>query len=208
MGIQFSTKNLAGNVEVFWREDRKVLPGGFQIKQEFANGTIIPKGTFGQILLSDSNKFAVCKVAEVVSGGTTSAIRVKKGSLFQVGDYVMKVGKTDASPTISSIDRTTSAEYDVITVGSAITGVTAGDILQECTAYAAGQGGGAATPAAAKYVPNAVVEADLVVDSTKGITCIDLAHEAYVLKGRVVTSADWFDSGSFCLKLNQNIKVL
>ena len=207
MGIQFNKKAYDGVVEVFWREERKVLPNGFAIKQEFADGTVIPKGTFGQILTGDSNKFAVCKVAEVVTGGTTTKIRVKKGSLFQTGDVVMKVGKDDVSPTISSIDKS-NADYDVITVGSAITGVTAGDVLQECTEYAAGQGGGAATPAAAKYIPNAVVEADLIVDSTKGVTCIDLAHEAFVLKSRVVTSADWFNTGSFCLKLNPNIKVL
>lgn len=207
MAITFPTKTYDGKIEVFWREDRKVLPNGFQIKQEFADGTIIPKGTFGQILLSDSKKFAVCKVAKVVTGGTTTKIRVLKGSLFQVGDHVMKVGKTDASPAISEIDKS-NADYDVITVGNAISGVTAGDVLQECTEYAAGQGGGAATPAASKYTPNVVVEADLVIDSANGTNCIDLAHEAFVLKDRVVTSADWFDSGSFCLKLNQNIKVL
>lgn len=245
MGIQFKTKTYDGNIEVFWREDRKVLPNGFQLKQEFADGTIIPKGTFGQILLDDSNKFAVCKVAKVVTGGTTTKIRVEKGSLFQAGDVVMKVGKSDSSPAISSIDKSNEG-YDVITVASGITGVTAGDILQEADAYgyydaestdegalkvvASGATDGqinlaSVTPyngsktlaandyvvlksAGDKYVPNAVVEADLKIDSTKGVTCIDLAHEAFVLKGRVVTSADWFDEGSFCLKKNPNIKVL
>lgn len=245
MGIQFNKKAYDGVVEVFWREERKVLPNGFAIKQEFADGTVIPKGTFGQILTGDSNKFAVCKVAEVVTGGTTTKIRVKKGSLFQVGDVVMKVGKLDKSPEISSIDKS-NADYDVITVASAITGVTAGDILQEATAYgyydaeSTDEGAlkvvasdattgqinlasvtpynGSKTLAADDYVvlkdagtmytPNVVVEADLKIDSTKGVTCIDLAHEAFVLKSRVVTSADWFNAGSFCLKLNPNIKVL
>ena len=245
MPITFQTKTYDGNIGVFWREDRKVLPYGFQIKQEFADGTIIPKGTFGQILLNDSKKFAVCKVAKVVTGGTTTKIRVQKGSLFQANDIVMKVGKLDTSPKISSIDKS-NADYDVITVNSAITGVTAGDVLQEATAYgyydaeSTDEGAlkvvasGATTgqinlasvspyngtkelaandyvvlkDAGTVYTPNVVVEADLKIDSANGTNTIDLAHEAFVLRDRVVASEDWFDSGSFCLKLNQNIKVL
>ncbi|MFR4026942.1 MAG: hypothetical protein ACLTZY_16095 [Alistipes indistinctus] len=65
---------------------------------------------------------SVCKSARVLSGGTTAAPHVQKGSMLQVGDTV-KVG--EANSTVKSID-TKNADYDVITFAAAATGATEG----------------------------------------------------------------------------------
>ena len=56
---------------------------------------------------------AVCKTAKVLKGGTTTAPRVAKGHYFVAGDVVMKLGVTDKSPIIKSID-TANAGYDAV----------------------------------------------------------------------------------------------
>ena len=149
---------------------------------------------------------AVCKTAKVLKGGTTTAPRVAKGHYFVAGDVVMKLGVTDKSPIIKSID-TANAEYDVLTFASAIAGLAEGDILVEASAAAAAEGDNEAVPAAPLYTPNMVVGA--VKEFTgKGLPTIDAAYEAVVLYPSLnfPLLEDWLiNPGKVCLKANPNI---
>ena len=121
----------------------------------------------------------------------------------------MKLGVTDKSPIIKSID-TANAEYDILTFASAIAGLAEGDILSEATEYASTGGGAEKTdpiPAEPKYTPNMVVGA--VKEFTgKGIPTIDAAYEAVVLYPSLnfPLLEDWLiNPGKVCLKANPNI---
>ena len=135
MGIEFSKTAYPGTFPPFWRGEVKVLPGDFKVKQTFAEGTLLKHGTPIQLDFVNM-ECGVVKVAKVLAGGTTTIPRVTKGTLLKVGDVVMKLGKTDVSPSISAID-TTNASYDLITMDGAIAGLAAGDFLQEATAVGA-----------------------------------------------------------------------
>lgn len=81
----------------------------------------------------------VVKLAIVHANATNvaTAIQVKKGHLFKVGDYV---GKTvgSAAYAISAIDSTTSAVYDEFTVATTLgVALTAGDVLFQSSANGA-----------------------------------------------------------------------
>lgn len=132
MSITFGSTKFPGRFPVFWRGETKVLPGDFKLKQEFAEGFLIPKGTSLQLDLANKEA-SVVKVARVVSGGTTTAPRVVKGTMFQGGETIMKVGKDDLTLTISSVNRS-NADYDVVTLSGALTTLVAGDDIVEASA--------------------------------------------------------------------------
>jgi hypothetical protein len=135
---------------------------------------------------------AIVKVGKVVTGGTTSAPRVVKGTMFQAGDIVMKEGDTTGK-TISAVDRSNS-DYDVITLSAAITGLTSDDILLEATAT---------TSSAQKYAPNAVVESTKVIERASDET-ISAAGGAVILEGMVYPVPASFKNG-LVLKDNPNL---
>jgi hypothetical protein len=135
MGVSFDRTTVPGTMPVFWRGECKVLPGGFTPKQTFVTGDIIPRGAPVQADF-ENMQVGIVKLAYVLAGGTTTAPRVTKGSLLKVGDVVMKIGKNDVSPSVSAINKDNAA-YDVITLSAEISGLTAGDFLQECSAYVA-----------------------------------------------------------------------
>ena len=133
---------------------------------------------------------------------------VAKGHYFVAGDVVMKLGVTDKSPIIKSID-TANAGYDVITFASAIAGLAEGDILVEATEYAETGGGSGSDPipAAPRYTPNMVVGAAKEFTG-KGLPTIDAAYEAVVLYPSLnfPLLEDWLiNPGKVCLKANPNI---
>lgn len=205
MAIDFKKTQLSGHTPEIWRGECKILPGGFKPVQNFPVGTVLHRGTpiyvdFGAM------SAAVCKTAKVLKGGTTTAPRVAKGHYFVAGDVVMKLGVTDKSPIIKSID-TANAEYDVLTFASAIAGLAEGDILVEASAAAAAEGDNEAVPAAPLYTPNMVVGA--VKEFTgKGLPTIDAAYEAVVLYPSLnfPLLEDWLiNPGKVCLKANPNI---
>ena len=204
MAINFARTSYEGRTPAIWRGECKVLPAGFKPKQTLAKGTVVHRAT-PLFVDFDNLEAAIVKVVKVVTGGTTTKPRVAKGHYFAVNDVVMKVGKTDVSPTISAID-TSNADYDIITLSAAITGLTADDVLAEATAYVAPEGSGEATPAALKYIPNAVVAADLEVKDK--LDTLDAAYEALVLKNDVSYPVleDWLTG--FCLKNNPSIKFI
>ena len=205
MAIDFKKTQLSGHTPEIWRGECKILPGGFKPVQNFPVGTVLHRGTPIYVDF-EAMSAAVCKTAKVLKGGTTTAPRVAKGHYFVAGDVVMKLGVTDKSPIIKSID-TANAEYDVLTFASAIAGLAEGDILVEASAAAAAEGDNEAVPAAPIYTPNMVVGA--VKEFTgKGLPTIDAAYEAVVLYPSLnfPLLEDWLiNPGKVCLKANPNI---
>lgn len=205
MAIDFKKTQLSGHTPEIWRGECKILPGGFKPVQNFPVGTVLHRGTPIHVDF-EAMSAAVCKTAKVLAGGTTTAPRIAKGHYFVAGDVVMKLGVTDKSPIIKSID-TANAEYDVLTFASAIAGLAEGDILVEASAAAAAEGGNEAVPAAPLYTPNMVVGA--VKEFTgKGLPTIDAAYEAVVLYPSLnfPLLEDWLiNPGKVCLKANPNI---
>lgn len=192
MAIEFKKQAFSGKTPVIWRGECKILPGGFKPKQTFPVGTVLRMGLPIQVDFDDMSA-GVVKIAKVLDGGTTTDARVSKGHLFAVGDKVQKLGTT-TSTTVSKID-TTNADYDVITFATAISGLVAGDSIQES------DGESSAKPL---YTPNMVVGADLEFKGT-GIPTIDAAYEAVVLYNNVdyPIPADWLQGVT--LKSNPNI---
>lgn len=205
MAIDFKKTQLSGHTPEIWRGECKILPGGFKPAQNFPVGTVLHRGTPIYVDF-EAMSAAVCKTAKVLKGGTTTAPRIAKGHYFVAGDVVMKLGVTDKSPIIKSID-TANAEYDVLTFASAIAGLADGDILVEASAATAAEGDNAAVPAAPLYTPNMVVGA--VKEFTgKGLPTIDAAYEAVVLYPSLnfPLLEDWLiNPGKVCLKANPNI---
>lgn len=192
MGVKFEGKSYAGNMPVFWRGEAKILPGGYKLLQTFPKGTVIPKGTPLHIVIGTLTA-AVSKYAKVVSGGTITNPRVPKGTLFQIKDLVMKEGGT-TSVTVSSID-TSNADYDVLTLSSAIPGLVANDVLFEATAT---------SNPAAKYEPNAVVGEDTEPLAGSGQDTVSAAYDAVALLGYTAQlPASWMQG--ICMKNNPNI---
>lgn len=192
MAIEFKKQAFSGKTPVIWRGECKILPGGFKPKQTFPIGTVLRRGIPIQVDFEEMSA-GVVKIAKVLEGGTTSAARICKGHLFVVGDKVQKLGTT-TSTTVNKID-TSNADYDVITFAAAITGLAAGDSIQES------DGQSSAKPL---YTPNMVIGADLEFKGT-GIPTIDAAYEAVVLYNNVnyPIPADWLQG--VCLKSNPNI---
>lgn len=205
MAIDFKKTQLSGHTPEIWRGECKILPGGFKPVQNFPVGTVLHRGTPIHVDF-EAMSAAVCKTAKVLAGGTTTAPRIAKGHYFVAGDVVMKLGVTDKSPIIKSID-TDNAEYDVLTFASAIAGLAKGDILVEASAAAAAEGDNEAIPAAPLYTPNMVVGA--VKEFTgNGLPTIDAAYEAVVLYPSLnfPLLEDWLiNPGKVCLKANPNI---
>lgn len=192
MGVKFEGKSYAGNMPVFWRGEAKILPGGYKLLQTFPKGTVIPKGTPLHIVIGTLTA-AVSKYAKVVFGGTTSTPRVPKGTLFQINDVVMKEGGT-TGVMVSSID-TSNADYDVLTLASAILGLAENDVLIEVTAT---------NSSAARYEPNAVVGEDTEPLSGGDQDTVSAAYDAVVLLGYTVQlPASWMQG--ICMKNNPNI---
>ena len=180
MAIEFAKTKFTGNTPVIWRGECKVLPAGFKPKQTFPVGTVLRRGLPIQVNFEEMSA-GVVKIAKVLDGGSTTAPRVGKGHLFAIGDKVQKIGDA-TSTTVSAIDAS-NADYDVITLATEITGLAAGDSIQESDGQSS---------AAPLYTPNAVIAADLEFKGT-GIPTIDAAYEAVVLYKNVdyPVPADW-----------------
>jgi hypothetical protein len=129
MAVEFKAKeSFKGTFQRFWRGEAKILPAGYKLLNTISNGITLIRATFLQIFPDDLTA-AVVKHGTVITGGTTSKIRVSKESYFEVGDYIQRKGQTLVRQ-ITAIDKSNDG-YDVITVASALTGVTANDILLE-----------------------------------------------------------------------------
>lgn len=185
MAIEFKRTKYKGGFPVFWRGNREALPGDFTLKGTYPEGTLLKEGT--PIKLDFANmECKICKSALVVTGGTTSAPRVVKGSMFQVGDTV-KIGESNS--TIKSID-TTSADYDVLTFAAAVTGATQG-----------------ATLLSDDDLPDAVIETTKEYTTKHGFPVVSAAYGARILKDVAYPVPEAWLEG-YSLKNNHEIKYI
>lgn len=133
MAINFQKTTFSGRVPEIWRGECKILPGGYRPNNDVSVGTVVRRGT--PLRIYNGFTADLCKTATVLSGGTTTKPRIGKGNLFEVGDVVFKVGSDGSvSRAITSIDRS-NADYDVLTFGSTLTGLTTNDVIAEATPY-------------------------------------------------------------------------
>ena len=195
MAIEFKKTAYSGRFPEIWRGECKMLPGGFKPLQSLPVGTVLRRATLLEVNFENMTA-AVIKLADVLAGGTTKAVRVAKGHYFAVGDVVTKIGDGKSTPSISSID-TSNVDYDVLTLSTAYTGLTEGDTIVESAAVGSGD-------ATSKYTPNMIVGADKEFNG-KGIPAIDAAYEAVVLYPSLsfTIPAEWLNGP--CLKSNPNI---
>lgn len=198
MAITFNTNKMPSAERKIWRGEAKMLPAGFKPKQTFIAGTIFHRGTPLYVDMSDLSA-AICKVAKVIAGGTTTKPRITKNSYLQVGDKVMVDGGS-VERTISAID-TSNSGYDELTLNSALTGATEGAFITESLATTEGQ----TTTYSAKYVPNCIIGEDREVLASD-LPTIDAAWGALVIKDVAPAIPDsWMAEGGLCLKNNHNI---
>lgn len=188
MAIKFEKTKVKGGFPVFWR-NVKTLPGTFKVKGTYPEGMIIPKGT--PIKLDFENMECwICKSARVVAGGTTTAPRVVKGSMLQVGDTVKAgEGENVGTSTVKSINKD-NADYDVITFAAAVAAATAGvDILSD------------------DNLPDAVVETDKVLSDTNGFDDVSAGYAGIILKDVAYpVPAAWLQG--YSMKNNHEIKYV
>lgn len=200
MAIEFEKKTYPGDTPAFWRGEAKMLPGGFNLTQKFTQGSVLYRGAFVFVDFDKMEGFIV-KISKVLAGGTTTNPRVSKRHYLQIGDNVMKIGKSDSSSMVKSID-TTNPEYDVLELSQEITGLTEGDFLQESTEYVKDT-----TDAEPRYVPNMMLGANLEIG--KGLPTLDVAYNVVVLKDIISPfPTDWLIENSPCLKTNPNIMFI
>jgi hypothetical protein len=156
---------------------------------------VIPRGTFCQVNYPGLTA-AIVKLAKVVTGGSTSAPRVTKNTLFQAGDIVMKLDGT-AGVTVTAIDRS-NADYDVLTLSAAISGLAADDFIVEADAVG--------SSAAQKYEANAVVESTKEIKRATDET-VSACDHVRVLEGVVYPVPQSFKVG-LALKNNPTITFI
>lgn len=199
MAIEFKKSSYSGHFPEIWRGECKILPGGFKPVQQLDNGTVLRRATPLYVDF-DTKTAAVCKTATVLSGGTTSAVRVAKGHYFCAGDNIGKHAATiAASALISSVDRSND-DYDVLKLATALTGLAADDVIVETKSKTVDSN----TTYSVAYAPNMIVGADTHFDG-KGIPTIDAAYDAVVLSTSLTQPmlAEWLNG--VCLKANPNI---
>lgn len=130
--ITFASESYTKHPNPFWRQERRILPAGFKPVQEFPVGTKIYRGAWVKVLAGLT--CAVVKVAQVLTGGTTTKPRVVKGGYFQVGDVVMDLSNNAKTTTVKAID-TSNPDYDVLTLNAAISTLAEGHFIQEANEY-------------------------------------------------------------------------
>lgn len=186
-------------MDAFWRQEVRMLPGGFKPLQTWPVDEVVQRGAPVYVDF-DAMTAAIVKVGKVLEGGTTSKPRVSKRNNIVAGDTIMKVGKTDAAVTVKSVDRS-NADYDVLELSAAITGLAKGDYVQE----AVGTTEDTTTTYGPAYVANGVLGADFV-QRKSGLPTLDVAWSAMVLKDVCPQfPSDWLAANSPCLATNHNI---
>lgn len=126
------------------------IRGGVSVKTSELGGDFLLEGAV--VSAPDNGICHVVKVALIVAAvaAVDTAIKVKKGHNFKVGDFVMadEGGKAYA---ITAIDSTSSKAYDTITVGTALGEIAKDGFLIEAAAESAD------TASKLKYTPKAIV---------------------------------------------------
>jgi len=139
MGLGYKRTSTTGDVPVFQGhgEDLQVAQGGFKLDVTgLAAGAIIKAGTPMQF--DEATRVAKpLTTGRVVENAASNAVNYKiaKGSRLKTGDY-FAAKKGDKAYAITAIS-TDNADYDVVTVGTSIGALTAGDMVFASTATGA-----------------------------------------------------------------------
>ena len=182
-----------GHYPVVYRH-AEVLPGGYRIKNALPKGYMIPRGTYVEIK-ADKLEANICKVGQIVGGGSDTAIRVAKGHLFVKGDFVMLSGKKQ-SKKVQSID-TSHPDYDVLTVDAALTGASAGVVLVEAK-------DAHETTAVPKFIPNGFVDREK--EYKDGDTCVSVGCRGILIHGNIPVPTEFVDG--IHMKNNANVLIV
>lgn len=198
MAVEFEKTVYPGTMDPFWRQEVRMLPGGFKPLQTIPVGEVVHRASFIAVNFDDMTA-AIVKVGQIVDGGTTAKPRVSKRNNFFAGDTIMKVGNDDLSVTVKAVDHS-NPDYDVLELSSALTSLAKDDFIQEAVKDAE-----TVKPA---FVANAVLGNDF--ESRKsGLPTFDVAWSAMILKD--VCSpfpASWLTENSPCLATNHNLMFI
>ncbi len=170
MDLNIGTKDPVN--KILWDEiDAKRAQGGFTLTAD-----TIGSGSTGWILkglpmyVDYTTRIAeIVKTAVVITGSTTTATRIAKGSLFIVGDVVANV-LSGNGVAITGIDTTTSADHDILshlTNGGAFVADT---ILFEAAAVGTGD-------AAYLFDANALLSDNTKIVGSPTVTAVISAQE-------------------------------
>lgn len=164
MSLQITKEVVSSGVPIF----QKVLEtarGGFTLDNTgLTAGITIPGGT--PVAYDESTRMAkILKTAEVIetAGGSATTYKVKPGSLLSVGDYV---GKATGGAAYAITDIAPSGtDYDVITVGTTLGAINAGEGIFQSSATGASN-------AALNVTPNGLTYEDYTVEVDKDLSVV------------------------------------
>ena len=171
MDLNIGTKDPVN--KILWDEiDAKRSQGGFTLAANTpASGVTgwIFKGL--PLNVNYTTRVAeVVKTATVITGSTTTATRIAKGSLFTVGDVIANaIDGTGVA--ITAIDRTTSPDYDILTHTTNGGAFAADTVLFEAAAVA--EDGNAAY----LFAANALLSDNTKITGSATLTAILSAQE-------------------------------
>lgn len=149
MGLQITQTSGIQGMEVFQSKNLEDVPGGLTLDQtdnNFETDQNVQKGEM--VVYDESTRLVViAKLATVHANTTTphTSIQVKKGHCLAVGDIISTGADGGEAYAITAVDFT-GADYDVLTVGTSIGSLSAGDVIWLST------GTGGATAGAAPAV--------------------------------------------------------
>jgi len=154
------TRSLGASGIPVWQgtsKDIQLAQGGFKLTATgYPDDTVIPAGT--PLVINESTRVATfldTAIAQQNESGAAVTYHVLKGSTIKIGDYLSKGAIGGPAYAVTAIDTTTSTLWDLLTVGTTIGAVTAGDTLWASTATGATAG---ALPA-----DNALLYCDVVI---------------------------------------------
>lgn len=139
-GIGFSRTVGTGGIPVFQGlgKDIQLLQGGCALViTGLVLGRVIPAGT--PLIYDETTRLATVLhsgIAYASAGAAATEYQVGKNNSFVVGDYLASGATGGKAYAITAIN-TTNADYDILTVGTTIGAVTAGDTLYASTATGA-----------------------------------------------------------------------
>lgn len=145
--------------------DLQLAQGGFKLTDPgLPADTVIPAGT--PMVYNEATRTAAIlgtAVAQANAGATDTTYNVLKGHTLKVGNYLASGAPGGKAYAITAID-TSNATYDVITVGTTIGAVTAGDVLYASTATGA--------TASAYPAVNGLLYADTITGSNEDVSVV------------------------------------
>lgn len=200
----------SGRFPVFWRDNVKILPGGFKVNDadKYPVGTVIHRGAPLHIDFSTMTATIVGSAKLLNADSSTGKVTVAKDCYFRVGQTVAIYGNTKAgsslvyTTTISAI--TYGKESDELTLADkTIQGLKANAYLVDAAIYTGDNSDTAPAVNNPDYI-NALVGEDSEIKAY-GLAHVDPCYEAVVLEPCVPWAVlDGYKQG-IALKANPNI---